>query len=424
MPSGGPLTWHVDVDDAFLLKETICPAVEVFPEDRRARDFLVSSRIVDGCRQLVFDLGRAANALQDRDSATRVAVDVVVSSPDVWLWHPRPARSGTLTVKLPPGFSAVLPFPAGEAEGSYDVDGSTWAFVSNAVFGKVPAHEIVVGGSILHVVMLPGEPKMVRSEVDRWLTAAAEAVASANHGRFPFARVVVLVDPVWGSGVPFGMVSRGGGPQALLLLGEKASVGDVVDDWVAVHELSHLLMPPVGLDESWLGEGLASYFQNILRARTGLMSEREAWEELREGFERGAAAASRGPFTVSLREASAQMHSSGRYLQVYWGGAAIVLLLDVGLRQCAGVGVDDVVASFRAEQPRVDVRRVPAREVVARAAGMAPGCKHLQADVDAMLARPFPAIDALLDDLGVAPGHLSEKAPRSSLRRAISKAAR
>jgi hypothetical protein len=416
-----PLAWHVDVDADFLLTETLCPAIEVRPEDRRARDFLVSSSVVDGCTRLVFDLGRAAAALQDRDSATRVAVDVVVASPDVWLWHPWPLRSGTLTLSLPEGWSAVLPFPAGEKAGSYDVDASTWAFVSTAVFGKVPARELAVGGSILHVVMLPGELKMVRSEVDRWLTAAAEAVASSNHGRFPFAHVVVLVDPVWGRGVPFGMVSRGGGAQALLLLGDNAKVNDVVDDWVAVHELSHLLMPPVGVDESWWGEGLASYNQNILRARTGLMSEAEAWEELREGFERGSSSSSRGPFTISLAEASRGMHSSGRYLQVYWGGAAIVLWLDVGLRQCAGVAVDDVVASFRAEQPRVDVRRVPARELVARAAAMAPACAHLQADVDRLLAQPFPDIDALLTDLGVAPGRVSDKAPLASIRRAITR---
>ena len=415
----GPLRWHVDVDAAFVVTQTICPAAEVGPEDRRGRTFLVSSRIVDGCTELVLDLGRAADALQDRDSATRVAADIVVSSPDVWLWRPRPARSGTLTVSTPPRWSAVLPFPKSQAGDGYDVDASTWAFVSSAVFGAVTARDLVVAGSTLHVVTLPGPLKMVRSDVDRWLTAAAESVASSHRGRFPFPDVVVVVDPVWGRGVPFGMVCRGGGPQALLLLGQDAKVSDVVDDWVAVHELSHLLLPPVGVDEAWLGEGLASYHQNILRARTGLLTEREAWDALRDGFERGAAASSRGPFTLTLAQASAKMRAEGRYLQTYWGGAAVALILDVGLRRCADVAIDDVVASFRAEQPRVDVRRIPARALVARAAALAPGCAHLQADVDAALARPFPGVTELLRALGVGARGLDDKAPLAAVRRAI-----
>ncbi len=414
-PPAGPLTWHVDVDAAFVVSETVCPALAVGPEQRRARDFLVSARVVDGCQEIVLDLGRAADTWQDRDSATRVAPDVVVSSPDVWLWRPMPKRSGTLTLSLPPGFNAALPFP--KHGDSYDVDASTWAFASAAVFGNVSMRELPVDAATLQVVMLPGELQMVRSEVDRWLSAAATAVAAGNRGRFPFPKVVVVVDPVWGSGVPFGMVERGGGPQALLLLGAQARVDDVVDDWVAVHELSHLLMPPVGVDDAWLGEGLASYHQNVLRARAGLLSESEAWDQLRDGFDRGEEAAARGPLTQSLADASRHMRAEGRYLQVYWGGAAVVLLLDVGLRQCAGIAVDDVVASFRAEQLRVDVRRIPARAFVARAAAAAPGCAHLQYDVDEALTRPFPLVEPLLRDLGIVPA--SATAPLARLRRVI-----
>lgn len=413
-----PLRWTVDIDSSFVVTETICPAVDVGPEDRRAREFLRSSKVVGGCRELVLDLGRAADALSDRNTAQRAGADVVVSSPDFWLWRPRPARSGRLAVTLPEGFSAVLPFPQA-AGGGFDVDASTWAFISAAVFGRVRSRDLVVAGSTFQVVLLPGELKMVSSDVDRWLTAAAESVASANHGQFPFKTVVVVVDPVWGRGVPFGMVSRGGGPQVLLLLGAEAVVGDVVDDWVAVHEFSHLLMPPVGVDDAWLTEGLASYYQNILRARIGLLTQRQAWEGLRDGFQSGADAAKRGPFTVSLKGASARMHQEGRYLQVYWGGAAVILMLDVELRRCAGLSVDDLVASFRAEQQRVDVTRIRAQDFVARAAGLAPACAPLQGLVAAALGRPFPETDSVLRDLGVGSSALSDTQTLSALRRQI-----
>jgi predicted metalloprotease with PDZ domain len=219
------------------------------------------------------------------------------------------------------------------------------------------------------------------------------------------------------------MVSRGGGPQAHLLLGQQAQVADVIDSWVAVHELSHMLHPLLGLDDAWFGEGFASYHQNVLRARAGLMSEADAWTALEDGFRRGAAASERGPWTVSLQDASVQMRAEGRYLQVYWGGAAVVLWMDVALRQCADRSIDDVVATFRAEQPRLDSRRVPAREIVARAAAMAPTCAHITADVDALLRQPFlgDSLPALLEDLGIEAGTLTPTAPRAGVRDAITR---
>jgi hypothetical protein len=216
------------------------------------------------------------------------------------------------------------------------------------------------------------------------------------------------------------MVTRGGGPQVTLLLGERARVDDVIDDWVAVHELSHLLHPLVGLDEAWFGEGLATFHQVVLRARAGLIDEDDAWAALRDGFERGQAAAERGPWTLPLREGSARMRAEGRWVQTYWGGAAIVFALDVGLRRCGGGSIDDVVAAVRAEQPRVDAVRVPARSIVARAAAAGSACAHLEDDVERMLAEPFPgdALD-LLEALGAGPAGLIEDAPLSSLRSSI-----
>jgi hypothetical protein len=114
------------------------------------------------------------------------------------------------------------------------------------------------------------------------------------------------------------------------------------------------------------------------------------------------------------------MRAEGRWIQTYWGGAAIVFVLDVGLRRCGGGSIDDVVAALRAEQPRVDALRIPARSIVARAASTAPACAHLEADVERMLAEPFPR-DALplLDALGAGPAGLAAEAPLSSLRSAI-----
>jgi hypothetical protein len=431
--AGPPLRWSLELASDLHLHQRVCrgdgiavtEADRVAPVDPRARKFASPLTVVDGCFDNTIDLKSMADALGARAAADRVAEDVVMASPDVWLWTPTPARAGTLTVTTAPGLRVSLPFPMAPDGAGFVVDPSTWRYLSCAAFGRLQMRHLAVGDAALEVLVLPGDLEMVGADVDRWLGAAATAVSlgAGKQRRFPFGRTQITVEPVWGSGVPFGMVSRGGGPQAHLLLGQQARVADVIDSWVAVHELSHLLHPLLGLDDSWFGEGFASYHQNVLRARAGLMSEADAWTALEDGFRRGAAASERGPWTVSLQDASVQMRAEGRYLQVYWGGAAVVLWMDVALRQCADRSIDDVVATFRAEQPDLDGRRVPAREIVARAAAMSPTCAHITADVDALLRQPFlgDSLPALLEDLGIEAGTLTPTAPRAGVREAITR---
>ncbi len=429
-----PLRWQLRLDDAGVLEQRVCPAADVAPIDDRARAFVVGDRTVDGCRVIALDLGAAADALRARAAADRVSPSLVLASPDVWLWTTRPLRGGVVTVaadsrpiRLP--FPPLPPSSSGAA--AWRVDPATWRFLSLGAFGDVDERTVVAAGARLRVLTLPGELTMVRADVDRWLGAAAAAVATAHGGRFPFADVLVVVDPVVGGGVPFGTVVRGGGPTASLLLGASARVEDVVGEWVAVHELAHLLAPPFALDDSWASEGLASYWQEALRARARLLDEADAWQQLADGFARGAAAA-QGWTSVPLAEASRRMRSEGRWLQVYWGGAALALLMDLRLRACADVSLDDVVAGLRRAQPDVDVRRIPAAELVERVAGLtragtAPGrtpedrCAFVADDVAAGLRAPFPAVAPLLESLGLSAAGVvvDEHAPRAAIRRAI-----
>ena len=52
------------------------------------------------------------------------------------------------------------------------------------------------------------------------------------------------------------------------------SLGRFMRDWTAAHELSHLYLPYPGQPDIWLSEGLATYYQNIIQARSGLPSAR------------------------------------------------------------------------------------------------------------------------------------------------------
>ena len=104
-----------------------------------------------------------------------------------------------------------------------------------------------------------------------------------------------------------------------------ATLEELRADWTAVHEFSHLYHPYLGDDGRWLAEGLASYYQNVLRARAGLLAPEEAWRRLEGGFARGR----RATGDVALAELG---RGRGATMRIYWAGAAYWLDADLALR--------------------------------------------------------------------------------------------
>ena len=75
-------------------------------------------------------------------------------------------------------------------------------------------------------------------------------------------------------------------------------------------------------------QGFASYYQNVLRARAGVLTEETAWRKLHEGFTRGR----RDDYRDTLAE-SVHYRGPNMIMRMYWSGAAIALLADVELRE-------------------------------------------------------------------------------------------
>jgi predicted metalloprotease with PDZ domain len=90
---------------------------------------------------------------------------------------------------------------------------------------------------------------------------------------------------------------------------------------------------------AWLTEGIATYYETILRARAGWVSAEVASRQLDGGFVRG----ERGGTGRTLRDESEDRHRTGAYDRVYWAGAAIALLVDVALR-AEGSSLDEALA--------------------------------------------------------------------------------
>lgn len=301
------------------------------------------------CLRLRIDLDAAARSErygigQRRDHYVRTAVSS-------WLWRPEALhRDSRLHFILPEGWQASMPWPR-SGDGSFEVGaGSAWRSAIGA-FGRFSELRREVAGGQLRVAVLPGVDDLDSNAIADWLAAVGSEVAR-QEGGFPQAQLQVLVVPLPGVDrpVPWGEVTRGGGSAVHLLIGAEASQAALREDWTAWHEFSHLLHPYLGQRGRWLTEGLASYYQNLLRARSGEFSAIEAWRRLRAGFERGISASADSSTPLEL---SAARRERGSTMRVYWGGAAFWLETDLRL-QATGDSVSALLRRYRAGRRPLD----------------------------------------------------------------------
>ncbi|MBN8884555.1 MAG: hypothetical protein J0I77_02435 [Rudaea sp.] len=289
--------------------------------------------------------------------------DDIVAAPQLWLLRPdAPAGEARIRVELPAGWSisapwrsVLAPSPTKGDEKQPPKDVAIKEFVipdtpadwsASVAFGHFDERRIELPGGVLRLSILGGVEPAQKEKLERWFGRVARAVLGA-YGRVPLPDVQVLMIPVAGRGraVVFGQSVRGQGNALQLLIDPSRAESEFDDDWMAVHELSHLMHPYLGDRGSWLAEGLATYYQNVLRARGGLLTPAQAWDRLAEGFGRGAGAGG----DETLEQTAEGMEHTHNFQRVYWAGAAFWLTVDRDLRRASGgkVGLDTALSRFR-----------------------------------------------------------------------------
>ena len=294
-----------------------------------------------------------------------------IAAPQLWLLRPdvQGDADAELSIDMPKGWSISAPWrelerrqvtaasvatqkgtravdtQSGPAE-YFQIPNTPSDWSSTIAFGHFNEDRIALPGGVLRLTMLDGVAAGDRAKLRSWLDRVAKASLSA-YGRLPLADVQVLMIPVSGgrSAVMFGQSIRGQGNALELLVDPTRPAGEFTEDWTAVHELSHLMHPYLGDRGAWLAEGLATYYQNVLRGRSGLLTAAQAWDRLREGFKRGA----RTPDGESLEDIAQNMHRSHAFQRVYWAGAAYWLTVDRDLRRATAgaMNLETALARFR-----------------------------------------------------------------------------
>lgn len=362
-PSRGPVaeawTYEFRLDGALTrLEALVCfdgpPGAELAPIDRVGRRYLRSADGPTGpesaplpregsvvatahlppgsCVRYVVDLEAAARQRGGLGGAYRLGDDLIASTA-VWLWAPRPRAPDarvSARFELPEGVE-VSPLWSRNAE-RWFLDARAFEFEAYAAFGTFEVRHVGVPGACLHVSVL-GRPVAMGTDALTDCLAGSAMAASLMLGRFPVREAGILAVPTpLSQSSPFGVVGRGTMPTVAILVGEEATPERLARAWVPVHEFSHLATPFIARDHAWLSEGLATYYQEVLRARAGLQSAEDAWRNLDDGFARGRV----GGTGRSLADESRDMRETAAYRRVYWAGAAIALAADVEIRRRSG----------------------------------------------------------------------------------------
>jgi hypothetical protein len=220
---------------------------------------------------------------------------------------------------------------------SYDLDeGSFTAFGPMRRYRvEVPSAEAARPAKIDVAVLGTARYGMPDAALKSWIEDAARVVTPL-FGRFPVERSTLFVVPARGEDeVVFGKVLSLAGASVVLVVGDRMDASARRDDWVLVHELFHLGFPTFRGEGRWLGDGLATYYEPVLRARAGWTTDADVFLQFARNMPRG----------MPKRGSASALAQRDDLDSIYWGGALFCFAADVKIReQSRGKhSLDDVV---------------------------------------------------------------------------------
>ncbi len=173
----------------------------------------------------------------------------------------------------------------------------------------------------LEIVVLDGPLDASQDLLYRWVRDSARVVGQFWRG-FPVEHALVVLLPIPNRhGVVFGKVLPESSPGVIVLVGEHTPRERLYGDWILVHELFHLGTPSFNGEGKWYDEGLATYYEPLIRARAGWRSEADVWKEFAHDMPQGLAAMGKG------------LENADDYADIYWGGGLFCLVADLELRK-------------------------------------------------------------------------------------------
>jgi len=103
------------------------------------------------------------------------------------------------------------------------------------------------------------------------------------------------------------------------------SLKEFLDDWTAVHEISHLSIPFLGTEQKWFAEGYATYAQNLILLDMGIYDKLRYDKKYKYKLNNARPYFKKDESYIYVLKS---LGNNSMYSEMYYGGACFFLELD------------------------------------------------------------------------------------------------
>lgn len=181
------------------------------------------------------------------------------------------------------------------------------------------------------------------------LTKWIETVAAANSkvlGQYPFdVHFHLFRSNSSKSPVAFGSASRNTTAKVKLYVNPNFSLKELLNDWTAPHEISHLSIPFVGKNSKWFSEGYATYLSRKIMLEMGVLNEAEVDSIYLTRI--GNAVKRYQSSTLTFIEVSDSLVNKHQYGDMYWGSASYFYRADRELKKANKLSLTEIITRYQ-----------------------------------------------------------------------------
>ncbi len=185
-----------------------------------------------------------------------------------------------------------------------------------------------------------------QEKVKDWITEVSEATNNTL-GQYGFdVYVNIIRSNSKNRPVPFGFARRREGKnQVHLYVNPTATKDELLRDWTAQHEFSHLSIPFLGSKNKWFSEGFATFLSRQTMMDQGLYTQVEFDSLYHSKITE--AKAYYNSSTKTFIEVSDSLLDNNVYSHMYWGSTTFLFTIDKRLRKERDIRFVDIMKEYQ-----------------------------------------------------------------------------
>lgn len=181
---------------------------------------------------------------------------------------------------------------------------------------------------------------------ERWINEVKVACFNLL-GKYPFQMNVHFHESTSREvPVSFGHTRRNEFNELHFYVNPTATYNELINDWTAQHEMSHLSIPFIGKENQWFSEGYATYLSRRIMIEMDLLDE-ATFDSLYLTKITEVKASYFNSSTDAFAEIAKNLFSQSIYGPVYWGGTSYFYEADRQLQEKHQLRLTDVIRKYQ-----------------------------------------------------------------------------